>query len=173
MSQKWKQKPAICFPTRPNTKPKVLVSLFIIFGIRLVSFFSSKVFPRLAHDKLTEKARTWRKSQSLNEILKPFSRPKTTHLLWRIYNSCFLVLKLVSLLQESSSSWLDSVICHMADIILLEDTPSIQMEVAVLVKEFPDIRWVSRAGLKCFCSTKHQRSVCVSFYFSRSGVFVS
>lgn len=44
------------------------------------------------------------------------------------------------LLQESSSSWLDSIICHLADIILLEDTPSIQMEVAVLVKEFPDIR---------------------------------
>uniref|UniRef100_A0A668A5E3 Tumor necrosis factor alpha-induced protein 2-like n=1 Tax=Myripristis murdjan TaxID=586833 RepID=A0A668A5E3_9TELE len=41
---------------------------------------------------------------------------------------------------ESGSSWLDSVICHLADIILLEDTPSIQMEVAVLVKEFPDIR---------------------------------
>lgn len=51
-----------------------------------------------------------------------------------------MVLKLVSLLQESCSSWLDSVICHMGDIILLEDTPSIQMEVAVLVKEFPDIR---------------------------------
>ncbi|XP_075876092.1 exocyst complex component 3-like protein 2 [Nelusetta ayraudi] len=41
---------------------------------------------------------------------------------------------------ESSASWLDSIICHLADIILLEDTPSIQMEVAVLVKEFPDIR---------------------------------
>ncbi|RVE64325.1 hypothetical protein OJAV_G00145110 [Oryzias javanicus] len=41
---------------------------------------------------------------------------------------------------ESDSSWLDSIICHIADIILLEDTPSIQMEVAVLVKEFPDIR---------------------------------
>ncbi|TDH04576.1 hypothetical protein EPR50_G00134180 [Perca flavescens] len=41
---------------------------------------------------------------------------------------------------ESGSSWLDSIICHLADIILLEDTPSIQMEVAVLVKEFPDIR---------------------------------
>ncbi|KAK0149015.1 Exocyst complex component 3-like protein 2 [Merluccius polli] len=41
---------------------------------------------------------------------------------------------------ESGSSWLDSLICHLADIILLEDTPSIQMEVAVLVKEFPDIR---------------------------------
>ncbi|XP_037543654.1 tumor necrosis factor alpha-induced protein 2 [Nematolebias whitei] len=41
---------------------------------------------------------------------------------------------------ESSASWLDSIISHIADIILLEDTPSIQMEVAVLVKEFPDIR---------------------------------
>ncbi|XP_061660300.1 exocyst complex component 3 [Syngnathoides biaculeatus] len=41
---------------------------------------------------------------------------------------------------ESSSSWLDSLICHLADIVLLEDTPSIQMEVAVLVKAFPDIR---------------------------------
>ncbi|XP_040929787.1 tumor necrosis factor alpha-induced protein 2 isoform X2 [Betta splendens] len=41
---------------------------------------------------------------------------------------------------DSNSSWLDSIICHLADIILLEDTPSIQMEVAVLVKEFPDIR---------------------------------
>ncbi|KAM6907576.1 exocyst complex component 3-like protein 2 [Xenentodon cancila] len=41
---------------------------------------------------------------------------------------------------ESSSSWLDSILCHLADIVLLEDTPSIQMEVAVLVKEFPDIR---------------------------------
>uniref|UniRef100_A0A665TD56 Exocyst complex component 3-like 2a n=1 Tax=Echeneis naucrates TaxID=173247 RepID=A0A665TD56_ECHNA len=41
---------------------------------------------------------------------------------------------------ESNASWLDSVICHLADIILLEDTPSIQMEVAILVKEFPDIR---------------------------------
>ncbi|KAM6969963.1 exocyst complex component 3-like protein 2 [Aplochiton taeniatus] len=41
---------------------------------------------------------------------------------------------------ESDSSWLDGVISHLADIIFLEDTPSIQMEVAVLVKEFPDIR---------------------------------
>ncbi|XP_043095760.1 tumor necrosis factor alpha-induced protein 2 [Puntigrus tetrazona] len=41
---------------------------------------------------------------------------------------------------ESTSSWLDSVIVHLADIIVLEDTPSIQMEVGVLVKEFPDIR---------------------------------
>lgn len=42
--------------------------------------------------------------------------------------------------QESNASWLDSVIIHLADIIVLEDTPSIQMEVGVLVKEFPDIR---------------------------------
>uniref|UniRef100_A0A8C1N646 Exocyst complex component 3-like 2a n=1 Tax=Cyprinus carpio TaxID=7962 RepID=A0A8C1N646_CYPCA len=41
---------------------------------------------------------------------------------------------------ESTSSWLDSVIVHLAEIIVLEDTPSIQMEVGVLVKEFPDIR---------------------------------
>uniref|UniRef100_A0A8C6TFY9 Exocyst complex component 3-like 2a n=1 Tax=Neogobius melanostomus TaxID=47308 RepID=A0A8C6TFY9_9GOBI len=41
---------------------------------------------------------------------------------------------------ESNASWLDSILCHLADIILLEDTPSIQVEVAVLVKEFPDIR---------------------------------
>ncbi|XP_041933069.1 exocyst complex component 3-like protein 2 [Alosa pseudoharengus] len=41
---------------------------------------------------------------------------------------------------ESDCSWLDSVIAHLADIILLEDIPSIQMEVGVLVKEFPDIR---------------------------------
>lgn len=42
--------------------------------------------------------------------------------------------------QESTSSWLDSVIVHLADIVALEDTPSIQMEVGLLVKEFPDIR---------------------------------
>ncbi|XP_053341627.1 tumor necrosis factor alpha-induced protein 2 [Clarias gariepinus] len=41
---------------------------------------------------------------------------------------------------ESTCSWLDNVIGHLADIIILEDTPSIQMEVGVLVKEFPDIR---------------------------------
>lgn len=41
---------------------------------------------------------------------------------------------------ESSASWLDSAIPHLSEIILLEDTPSIQMEVGVLVREFPDIR---------------------------------
>ncbi|XP_010892133.2 tumor necrosis factor alpha-induced protein 2 [Esox lucius] len=41
---------------------------------------------------------------------------------------------------ESSSSWLDSAIPHLSEIILLEDIPSIQMEVGMLVREFPDIR---------------------------------
>ncbi|XP_067103047.1 tumor necrosis factor alpha-induced protein 2 [Osmerus mordax] len=41
---------------------------------------------------------------------------------------------------ESPSSWLDSAVPHLAEIVVLEDTPSIQMEVAVLVREFPDIR---------------------------------
>ncbi|XP_051535381.1 tumor necrosis factor alpha-induced protein 2 [Myxocyprinus asiaticus] len=41
---------------------------------------------------------------------------------------------------ESSASWLDSAIPHISEIILLEDTPSIQMEVGMLVREFPDIR---------------------------------
>ncbi|KAI1893322.1 hypothetical protein AGOR_G00122530 [Albula goreensis] len=41
---------------------------------------------------------------------------------------------------ESASSWLDSAVPHLSEIILLEDTPSIQMEVGVLVREFPDIR---------------------------------
>uniref|UniRef100_A0A3P8WN25 Tumor necrosis factor alpha-induced protein 2-like n=1 Tax=Cynoglossus semilaevis TaxID=244447 RepID=A0A3P8WN25_CYNSE len=47
---------------------------------------------------------------------------------------------------DSSSSWLDSVICHLADIILLEDTPSIQMEVAVLEEAHlhPDMRGMMR-----------------------------
>ena len=42
--------------------------------------------------------------------------------------------------QESPSSWLDSAIPHLSEIILLEDTPSIQMEVGILVREFPDMR---------------------------------
>ncbi|KAK1785940.1 hypothetical protein P4O66_017695, partial [Electrophorus voltai] len=40
---------------------------------------------------------------------------------------------------ESSASWLDSAIPHISEIILLEDTPSIQIEVGVLVREFPDV----------------------------------
>ncbi|KAG7321929.1 hypothetical protein KOW79_014787 [Hemibagrus wyckioides] len=41
---------------------------------------------------------------------------------------------------ESPASWLDSAIPHISEIILLEDTPSIQIEVGVLVREFPDVR---------------------------------
>ncbi|XP_076592223.1 exocyst complex component 3-like protein 2 [Chaetodon auriga] len=41
---------------------------------------------------------------------------------------------------ESPSSWLDSALAHISEIIQLEDVPSIQMEVGVLVREFPDIR---------------------------------
>ncbi|XP_029427057.1 exocyst complex component 3-like protein 2 isoform X2 [Rhinatrema bivittatum] len=41
---------------------------------------------------------------------------------------------------ESDASWLDSVVPHIAEIIFHEDTPSVQMEVGVLVTEFPDIR---------------------------------
>ncbi|XP_028320928.1 tumor necrosis factor alpha-induced protein 2 [Gouania willdenowi] len=41
---------------------------------------------------------------------------------------------------ESPCSWLDSALSHISEIIQLEDVPSIQMEVAVLVREFPDIR---------------------------------
>lgn len=40
---------------------------------------------------------------------------------------------------------MDSALCHISEIIQLEDVPSIQMEVAVLVREFPDIRYSSRA----------------------------
>ncbi|XP_040901540.1 tumor necrosis factor alpha-induced protein 2-like [Toxotes jaculatrix] len=41
---------------------------------------------------------------------------------------------------ESPSSWLDSALAHISEIIQLEDVPSIQMEVGVLVREFPDVR---------------------------------
>ncbi|XP_035477740.2 tumor necrosis factor alpha-induced protein 2 isoform X1 [Scophthalmus maximus] len=41
---------------------------------------------------------------------------------------------------ESPASWLDSALSHISEIIQLEDVPSIQMEVGVLVREFPDVR---------------------------------
>ncbi|XP_058882717.1 tumor necrosis factor alpha-induced protein 2-like isoform X2 [Acipenser ruthenus] len=41
---------------------------------------------------------------------------------------------------DSGSSWLDSAVPHISEIIVLEDTPSIQMEVGVLVREYPDVR---------------------------------
>ncbi|XP_030075093.1 exocyst complex component 3-like protein 2 [Microcaecilia unicolor] len=41
---------------------------------------------------------------------------------------------------RSDASWLNSVVPCIAEIILQEDIPSVQMEVGVLVTEFPDIR---------------------------------
>ncbi|KAM9853191.1 exocyst complex component 3-like protein 2 [Aulostomus maculatus] len=41
---------------------------------------------------------------------------------------------------ESPSSWLDGALSHISEILQLEDVPSIQMEVGVLVREFPDVR---------------------------------
>nr|XP_057935565.1 tumor necrosis factor alpha-induced protein 2 [Doryrhamphus excisus]XP_057935567.1 tumor necrosis factor alpha-induced protein 2 [Doryrhamphus excisus] len=41
---------------------------------------------------------------------------------------------------ESPSSWLDGALSHISEVIQLEDVPSIQMEVGVLVQEFPDVR---------------------------------
>lgn len=44
------------------------------------------------------------------------------------------------LVQESQASWLDAVVPHLAEVLQLEDTPSIQVEVGVLVRDYPDIR---------------------------------
>ncbi|XP_032244846.1 exocyst complex component 3-like protein 2 isoform X1 [Halichoerus grypus] len=41
---------------------------------------------------------------------------------------------------ESQASWLDAVVPHLAEVLQLEDTPSIQVEVGVLVRDYPDIR---------------------------------
>nr|XP_061797618.1 tumor necrosis factor alpha-induced protein 2-like [Nerophis lumbriciformis] len=41
---------------------------------------------------------------------------------------------------ESPSSWLDGALANISELIQLEDIPSIQMEVGVLVREFPDVR---------------------------------
>ncbi|CAM4671013.1 unnamed protein product [Lepidochelys olivacea] len=41
---------------------------------------------------------------------------------------------------KSTSSWLNAAVPHLAEILRLEDTPSIQMEVGVLVRDFPDVR---------------------------------
>lgn len=46
-----------------------------------------------------------------------------------------------SFFQESPSSWLDAALPHISEMIQLEDVPSIQMEVALLLREFPDIRY--------------------------------
>lgn len=43
---------------------------------------------------------------------------------------------------------MDGALSHISEIIQLEDVPSIQMEVAVLVREFPDIRCDTNAPTK-------------------------
>uniref|UniRef100_A0A8C6YA71 Exocyst complex component 3 like 2 n=1 Tax=Naja naja TaxID=35670 RepID=A0A8C6YA71_NAJNA len=48
---------------------------------------------------------------------------------------------------ESSSSWLDSVVPHLAGILELEDTAAIQMEVAFLARAFPDVQKKHLAAL--------------------------
>lgn len=60
----------------------------------------------------------------------------------------------LSVCQESPSSWLDSALSHISEIIQLEDVPSIQMEVGVLVREFPDVRYehIEQAHLLAVCS---------------------
>lgn len=44
--------------------------------------------------------------------------------------------------QDSASPWLDSVVPRLRELLVLEDTAALQMEVAVLVRDFPDVRWV-------------------------------
>ncbi|XP_025916788.1 exocyst complex component 3-like protein 2 [Apteryx rowi] len=41
---------------------------------------------------------------------------------------------------DSASPWLDSAVPRLRELLVLEDTPSLQMEVAVLVRDFPDVR---------------------------------
>ncbi|XP_004694247.1 PREDICTED: exocyst complex component 3-like protein 2 [Condylura cristata] len=41
---------------------------------------------------------------------------------------------------ESQATWLDPLVPHLAEVLQLEDTPSIQVEVGVLVRDYPDIR---------------------------------
>ncbi|XP_007941102.2 exocyst complex component 3-like protein 2 [Orycteropus afer afer] len=48
---------------------------------------------------------------------------------------------------ESQASWLDAVVPHLAEVLQLEDTPSIQVEVGVLVRDYPDIRQKHVAAL--------------------------
>ncbi|NXF56265.1 EX3L2 protein, partial [Oceanites oceanicus] len=41
---------------------------------------------------------------------------------------------------DSASPWLDSVVPRLRELLVLEDTAALQMEVAVLVRDFPDVR---------------------------------
>ncbi|KAK2088676.1 Exocyst complex component 3-like protein 2 [Saguinus oedipus] len=47
---------------------------------------------------------------------------------------------------ESQASWLDAVVPHLAEVLQLEDTPSIQVEVGVLVRDYPDISLAEVSG---------------------------
>ncbi|XP_074534943.1 exocyst complex component 3-like protein 2 [Halichoeres trimaculatus] len=57
---------------------------------------------------------------------------------------------------ESPSSWLDSALPHISEIIQLEDVPSVQMEVGVLVREFPDVRKKHVSGILNIRGTTRQ-----------------
>lgn len=48
---------------------------------------------------------------------------------------------------------MDLALPHISEIIQLEDVPSIQMEVAVLVREFPDIRYCVSAPADAVMNT--------------------
>ncbi|XP_012862069.2 exocyst complex component 3-like protein 2, partial [Echinops telfairi] len=67
----------------------------------------------------------------------------------RVTGLCHRVLAdlLFQELQESQATWLDAVVPHLAEVLQLEDTPSIQVEVGVLVRDYPDIRQKHVAAL--------------------------
>uniref|UniRef100_A0A2R9BV36 Exocyst complex component 3 like 2 n=1 Tax=Pan paniscus TaxID=9597 RepID=A0A2R9BV36_PANPA len=62
---------------------------------------------------------------------------------------------------ESQASWLDAVVPHLAEVMQLEDTPSIQVEVGVLVRDYPDIRGSGVQGFFLFF-TFEMESRCVA-----------
>ncbi|XP_041268163.1 exocyst complex component 3-like protein 2 [Onychostruthus taczanowskii] len=43
---------------------------------------------------------------------------------------------------DSASPWLDSVVPRLRELLVLEDTAALQMEVGALARDFPDVRWV-------------------------------
>ena len=42
--------------------------------------------------------------------------------------------------KDSASPWVDSVVPRLRELLVLEDTAALQMEVGVLVRDFPDVR---------------------------------
>ncbi|XP_057566572.1 exocyst complex component 3-like protein 2 isoform X2 [Hippopotamus amphibius kiboko] len=56
---------------------------------------------------------------------------------------------------ESQASWLDAVVPRLAEVLHLEDTPSIQMEVGMLVRDYPDIRRKHVAALLDIRGLRH------------------